>query len=385
MRQPSIVIHKGKKEDKYQLYVEDYVISFLKKETDQPGGMELNFYGCRDGRKYTVYGVGLDRHIADFDKYDLLEEIGCRLTQTDPVFLVKEEHSTYEIKGYDVFYCENQEMQDYLIYQPGFRISHAARGQTDAPAVQGGNFMNRERKRGDGANPHVALSLQLGLVFIVLVAIVINSSNSFEKMEQLNQSAKEVFFVMENQEAEGVPEKNKDITVERDEALRDDQVSDKIRQESEDRGAVLQDSVLQENALHVEAEQASEGAETVLAADEDTAVEAEAGETDAAEEKDADVVQEETVSEESGQERAQQDEQQDGNGENGEQADREAEEGVEALSRNVARYYEVERGDTLYVISQKIYGDTSHVKKICEVNQITNPDNIRYGQKIILP
>ena len=55
------------------------------------------------------------------------------------------------------------------------------------------------------------------------------------------------------------------------------------------------------------------------------------------------------------------------------------------LSRNVARYYEVERGDTLYVISQKIYGDTSHVKKICEVNQITNPDNIRYGQKIILP
>lgn len=143
--------------------------------------------------------------------------------------------------------------------------------------------------------------------------------------------------------------------------------------------------MLQENALHVEAEQASEGAETVLAADEDTAVEAEAGETDAAEEKDADVVQEETVSEESGQERAQQDEQQDGNGENGEQADREAEEGVEALSRNVARYYEVERGDTLYVISQKIYGDTSHVKKICEVNQITNPDNIRYGQKIILP
>ncbi len=384
MRQPSIVIHKGKKEDKYQLYVEDYVISFLKKETDRPGGMELNFYGCRDGRKYTVYGVGLDRHIADFDKYDLLEEICCRLTQTDPVFLVKEEHSTYEIKGYDVFYCENQEMQDYLIYQPGFRVSHAARGQTAVPTVQGGgNFTNRERKRGDGANPHVALSLQLGLVFIVLVAIVINSSNSFEKMEQLNQSAKEVFFVMENQEAEGAPEKNKDITVEFDEALQDDQVSDKIRQESEDQGAVLQDSVLQENAQHVEA-QAAGGTVAVSAENEDTAAEAKEGETDVtAEEKDADVVQEEPVSEESGQERAQ--EQQDGNEENGEQTDREAEEGVEALSRNVARYYEVERGDTLYVISQKIYGDTSHVKKICEVNQITNPDNIRYGQKIILP
>ena len=71
--------------------------------------------------------------------------------------------------------------------------------------------------------------------------------------------------------------------------------------------------------------------------------------------------------------------------ESAEQVDAEAEEGVEALSRNVARYYEVERGDTLYLISKKIYGDTSHVKKICEMNQITNPDNIRYGQKIILP
>ncbi len=61
------------------------------------------------------------------------------------------------------------------------------------------------------------------------------------------------------------------------------------------------------------------------------------------------------------------------------------EEGVEALSRNVGRYYEVKRGDTLYMISQRIYGDTSHVKKICELNEITDPDNIHYGQKIILP
>ena len=61
------------------------------------------------------------------------------------------------------------------------------------------------------------------------------------------------------------------------------------------------------------------------------------------------------------------------------------EDGVEALSRNVARYYEVERGDTLYMISKKVYGDTSHVKQICEINQITDPDSICYGQKIILP
>ncbi len=58
---------------------------------------------------------------------------------------------------------------------------------------------------------------------------------------------------------------------------------------------------------------------------------------------------------------------------------------TEALSRNVTRYYEVEKGDTLYTICQKIYGDTSQVNKICELNDISDPDRIRSGQKIILP
>ena len=51
----------------------------------------------------------------------------------------------------------------------------------------------------------------------------------------------------------------------------------------------------------------------------------------------------------------------------------------------MARYYEVERGDTLYTISRAVYGDTDHVKDICELNEISDPDRIRYGQKIRLP
>ena len=60
-------------------------------------------------------------------------------------------------------------------------------------------------------------------------------------------------------------------------------------------------------------------------------------------------------------------------------------ENEEALSRSITRYYEVEQGDTLFTISQKIYGDTSRVEKICEMNQISDPDKIRSGQRIILP
>ncbi len=75
MRQPSIVIHKGKKEEKYDLYVEDYVISFIKEKKGMQDAAEILFYGCREenGRKYTIYGAGQDRHITVFDKYDLLD------------------------------------------------------------------------------------------------------------------------------------------------------------------------------------------------------------------------------------------------------------------------------------------------------------------------
>ena len=60
-------------------------------------------------------------------------------------------------------------------------------------------------------------------------------------------------------------------------------------------------------------------------------------------------------------------------------------EDTEALSRNLTRYYEVEKGDTLYTICREIYGDLSQVEKICEINGIEDPDEIGYGQKIILP
>ena len=44
MRQSSIVIHRGKKEEKYELYVEDYVISFLKKK-EKTQEEQILFYG----------------------------------------------------------------------------------------------------------------------------------------------------------------------------------------------------------------------------------------------------------------------------------------------------------------------------------------------------
>ena len=49
------------------------------------------------------------------------------------------------------------------------------------------------------------------------------------------------------------------------------------------------------------------------------------------------------------------------------------------------QYYIVRRGDTLRTICYAIYGDYSRVDEICRWNNIDDPDNILYGQKLLLP
>ena len=63
----------------------------------------------------------------------------------------------------------------------------------------------------------------------------------------------------------------------------------------------------------------------------------------------------------------------------------EAVQSEQAFARNFAEYYKIEKGDTLNKISIKIYGDTGKVKEICDLNKIKDPDDIKYGQKILLP
>ena len=47
--------------------------------------------------------------------------------------------------------------------------------------------------------------------------------------------------------------------------------------------------------------------------------------------------------------------------------------------------YTIQAGDTLIGISNRNYGTEEKVKEICTLNNITNPDNIHIGQKILLP
>lgn len=354
MESKSIVIHKGGKEEKYKLCVEDYVLSYLKYETGSLEFSEIYFYGIRqnEDKKYIIYGAGRDKHIPVFDAYDLLEEVICRLTQAGPVFMVREAEEVYQIKGFDIFYQDNEAMQSYMVERQRNYVRPKAAEQTDrhvksaSPSMIGMDQMETKPLRSHGI-----MSAQLGVILIILVAIVINSANSYDKMKQLNQSAEEVFFAIENQEADEsvskVYDPNEEIVVERDTKQADGQ----------DNGQDSEDSLNMEDDTKPDNQQTESVEKADVQYEEENLQTVDEADINKPDEKDNFMAEQKE--------------------DDGEQ--------TEALSRNVTRYYEVENGDTLYTICQKIYGDISQVEKICELNDISDPDRIRSGQKIILP
>lgn len=376
----------------YRIYIEDYVLSYLKREVDSLELSEIFFYGKRQsgGKKLLIYGAGREKDIAFFAKYELLNELVCRLTQAGPVFMVRQEDGEYKVSGFQTFYENNEAMQNYLIAWTSGEVGRKAGSELRVIRPESKASFEVDGKKRTGS----VMSVQLGLILVVLVAIVISSTNSYRKMERLNQSAQEVFFAIENQEAgrgsgqndapkisladdAGEQEKGTEILVERDTSTDDLSVEDAVRAENARQTEENESAADGSGASGRKDESGQTGdanqAETLA---DDTETErsedgnriGEAGQAGAAAASDT-MTQESDAKKETS----------DGGGAAKEDSSE------EALSRNITRYYEVERGDTLYTISQKIYGDASRVEKICEINDISNPDKISEGQKIILP
>lgn len=367
MESGSTVVQNEERKRKYQIYVEEYVLSYLRREADSLELSEIYFYGSRqdNGRKIYVYGAGRDKGIEAFAQYEPLPELVCRLTQAGPVFMVREPSGECKVNGFQVFYENNEAMQSYLLEWTGSTEKNKNAEKDDRQEIKLPVLIPSEEK--PKKEVHGAISVQLCLILMLLTAIVVTSTDSYDKMRQLSQSAKEVFFAIENQEAEdsdgdfGEAEERNEIVVERD-----------VRPERESTAETIEGENRQPE------EEKEPGSKT--------GPEAETDATDKEDEPEEGLL--ETVSDEPAEESAGREENQEQDieaEEKSSETEAESEEGEEALSRSVTRYYEVEQGDTLYTISQKIYGDFSRVEKICEVNQITDPDKIRSGQRIILP
>ena len=360
-----------KKENGYFIYVEGYVLSYLQ-EKAQEGA--VCFFGRHAGQRYEIYGAGDREEIAAFQEYARLQELSCSMCDGKPVFTLKQGGRSYEIAEYGVFYQENEAMQQYLLECQRETGEKKTEKRVEQPPQA-----SREK-----TGQHQGwFSVQLAALFLFLVAIVITSTDNYDKLLQLGKSAQQTADTRESGDPVTITveaEDDEERTVNAGEVIVEQTASDAAAAEGMDEQALSEKDSQQETESG-QPETKTAQPETASASETESSQPetASAPETESSQSETVSVPEPGTVPSEaaSASEAAETAEEQ--------EEMNEGEGNVEALSRNLTRYYEVEKGDTLYTICREIYGDTAKVREICDLNQIADPDDIRYGQKIVLP
>ena len=267
-------------------------------------------------------------------------------TDGDEDFFAYENGRLTRQKGYYIFYEKNEAMQRFMI-DTGDGESIDEKEQFEDRAIKSFRAIVQEKKDISGQK-RVMTFLYTASTFLVMVVLVIGITliNNYEKMEGLEMALSDISRTLESQEAE--------------EAL--------AETENVDAGPTAAEPT------------AAEPTATEPAATEPTAAEeqpAEEAEQEAAEkpEQEAAGESEQGSGEESGQEEPKAAEQ--------EEPQQEAQEA--AAEDAIPEIYTVQKGDTLLGISRRIYGRDDQIDAICSLNGIDDSDRILAGQKLLLP
>ena len=378
---PKNVRQIGEPEDKRKIYIEDYVVTYLRKFAREEmlnsrGAILLGHSEWMDGIPYlfiksaiALKGVNCGREGIPFtdevwaEIYGAIKEyfadqdilgwflsmpgypmdLDARLLKThvnyfggvDKILMIEEpvegeeDFFAYENgkltrqRGYCIFYERNEAMQRDMV-EMGDGEGVDENEEFDDRATRTFRTLIQDKK--DTSNQkRVMTFLYTASTFLVMVVLVIGITliNNYEKMEGLEMALSEISQSLEKQEG---------------------QAGEIYVQGSTD--PELADAVTAENAQ---------------AAGEETASSPE---------------------EEAGQPEEQTEEQPE------EQPEEEPEETQEAVSQSVEEIpdvYVVQKGDTLLSISRKIYGRDDKIREICSLNGIWDSNHILVGQKLLLP
>ena len=269
--------------------------------------------------------------------------------EKDEVYFVHKMNDLMEIGGHYTYYEKNPCMQNYMISTRKKNGVYPSETVEDRAAK---DFRNLVRARGERQRQKRAGSLMYAVsACLVLIVIVMGVSmlNSFERMNSV-QSTLETLAgrtdSVETQETSGM------VTA----VTEEEQAGD---------GS-------DESSVQSAGAEQMEGEETLESEDED------AGESD-------DNSGEKNDGEDSDNNAASQ-EQAGGTADADKNTGNDSNAGAGSSSENGSDgIYVVEKGDTLAIISRKMYGDVSHVDAIFRMNGIENGNLIYEGQKLLLP
>lgn len=275
------------------------------------------------------------------DKVLMVEEP----TDGDEDFFAYEQGKLTRQRGYYIFYEQNEAMQRFMI-DTGDGESIDEKEQFEDRAIKSFRAIVQEKKELSGQK-RVMTFLYTASTFLVMVVLVIGITliNNYEKMEGLEMALSDISRTLESQDAPATAE-----------AV--DSAETAAQQNGEASGAAAEAAAPEEagtGGAQSGEEQSGEAA-GAQAAPEETEDEAAAEGT---EEDAADQASEEAVQEEAAQEAS-----------------------AESV---VPETYVVQAGDTLLGISRKIYGRDDQIDAICSLNGIDDSDHILVGQKLLLP
>lgn len=389
---PKNVRQIGEPEENRKIYIEDYVITYLKKVAKEAAlnsrvavllgrsewmdGIpylfiksavalkDLEDYG--EGVPFTdeawaqVYGtikeyfsdqnvlgwfLSIPGYPMDLDR-DLVKTHINHFGGVDKVLLVaepgdwEEDFFAYENgrlarqKGYYIFYERNEAMQRYMV-ETGDGESIEKKEEFEDRAARSFRTLVQEKKDLSGQK-RVMTFLYTASTFLVMVVLVIGITliNNYEKMEGLEMTLTEISQSLESQEGQAVPG---------------------LADQAEEPNQQLVAAMEEENAKAQEEETVDQ-----------EELSEEPQEEDPAEVPESPVEESEPEPEsETGSEQAE-----------------------TALSQNVVSIpesYTVQKGDTLLKISRKIYGQDNKIDEICSLNGIKDINHILVGQKLLLP
>lgn len=329
----------------YVLYLEDYVHTFIKKllyeqEYDDMLGVSICMYGSSFEKEsqniMVVSGAVLSDQAEDHDfpKESKLCKALVKLNKNRGIrFEISVKGTKVILDDFYVYYDQNENMQNYLIAWNSKRHENQTTKTVRRMPADNAAKLGRLAQAYNKESARVSLVwgamnvLSLSLV-VCVIAYGIISLNSYGKMQSMQESIDYCMtFVSENME------KNSDeAVIKREESV-------ETVMQAQEPPVEIPTQKMQEQPVETSNAQATQELEM----------------------QQEPVVQESVVQEP------------------------ETQQPIQSINTDIPQYYVVQPGDTLGNICRNFYGDYSRIEEICALNNLENPDNILYGQRLLLP
>lgn len=429
MELPKNITQIGESDSRCKIYVEDYVVSYLKQmnQLARDKDMAVALYGdVREEGGVTyhfTYGACKltflqreTRHLSQaqqqeiekfrrqyFEKYTFL---GYRILNGEMIegFHICEQGICRYISGYAQFYEKNDCMLAYMLdvreeasaevvdqskydavkkKQEERKAQYQEKSEERHVVSRAGRQPENVHESSGNARNVRSMKVAVFAVFALLCLLGIGSMNGGSGMESLQVAARQI---VENAMEQRLPDASDEAALEEtaqaanaDALVAEDKLNHAILQEN-----ALSTAATTENVLTPETENTPEGqvGEENAPAGENvqgqTGTPAEEGAVPA-ETQQAGVMTQTSEQQQQADPMQQMGDAQTAEGVTQGQATQTTGTAPQPIS------YKIQKGDTLIGISLRNYGTDAKVRDICSLNQIANPDDIKIGQTILLP